>query len=375
MEFHIVREHLFKLLNRIQSVAERRNTMPILSYALLEAEEDTLTISATDLDVSIRTSGPADVVQPGRMAVQAKKLFEVVRELPDHAEIRIRHDPQTQRLFLTAGKARFTLAGVAADEFPALPEADGNNEFILESAILANLIGKTQFAVSTDETRVTLSSALVQFMPATEESPSRIRMVATDTHRLAMADHLVEAMPEQTLDAILPRKSLQELRKMLDEDSTQNVRLVIGENHLQAIKPGITLISKLVAGRYPNYHKVIPTQNDHILMLEKDLLKSSVKRMAVLSNEKSQGILLEITTDQVKINSDNPEQEAGEEELTAEYHGPRLVIGFNIRYLLEILNALDGAVARFHFRDDEAPVLVTDPTQAELLYVLMPIRI
>lgn len=374
MEFHIQREPFLKLLNRIQSVVERRNTMPILGNALLEVTADNrVLLSATDLEVSLRTNGEAEVITPGAMAVGARKLHDVVRELPE-APLHLRSETG-ERLLLTCGRARFNLACLPAAEFPALPDADGSVRLNYDSATLGDMFGKTAFAMSQDETRFTLNGVLLQLEPGQEEGErAMLRLVATDTHRLALVENPASERTAEARELIIPRKAVLETKKLLDEVNAP-VDVVLGESHIQFAREDLVLISKLVDARFPNFRRVIPERNERLLTVDREGLLAAVRRMAVLSNEKSRGIRLEITQGQVTITTTNPEQEAAEEELAATYTDPDVTIGFNARYLQEILTALEGDSVRLALRNEESPVLVTDPDQDNLLYVLMPMRV
>ncbi len=378
MEFTIQREDFLITLARIQSVVERRNTMPILGNAYLEVEGDRLTVQGTDLEVSVRTHCPAIVEAPGELTVSARKLFEIVRELPD-GSLRLK-EGQNDRLAITCGKARFNLLGLPAANFPNIPAAEPDaTRFHFDVSTLAEMFDKTHFAMSLDETRYTLNGVLIQFDPGEEEDGElgQIRMVATDTHRLALVENPVVETIETPQDVILPRKAVNEIRKLMMEDEAEAATLVVGEKHFEFILDDVTLVSKLVSGRFPNYRQVVPQGNDLLLELDRRILEGVVKRMAVLSHEKSRGIRLMLEKNLLKINTNNPEQEVADEEMKVSYDGGELCIGFNARYLLEIINAIESDEMHFHIKNDEKPVLVTDPDPQKdhFRFVLMPMRV
>lgn len=375
MEFQIEREPFLKILSRIQTVVERRNTMPILGNALLAVDADTqrLTLSATDLEVSLRTTVAASVTSSGSLAVGARKLFDVVRELPEAALHLLLE--QGDRLLLTCGRSRFNLAGLPGTEFPEIPHGEGSLRIPMPAPTLAHMLAKTAFAMSQDETRFTLNGVFLQVDPGEAEGERPLlRLVATDTHRLAMIENPIPEQSARAHELIIPRKAVQEARKLLEEDE-QEVEVVLGESHVQFVRSDVTLISKLVDARFPNYRRVIPERNERLLTLDRDAFYSGVRRMAVLSHEKSRGIRLEVGRNTLTITTTNPEQEAAEEEMAATYTDTPQAIGFNARYLQEILAALDGSSVRLAMRNEESPVLVTDPDQDNLLYVLMPMRV
>ncbi|MBF0357144.1 MAG: DNA polymerase III subunit beta [Magnetococcales bacterium] len=375
MEFHINKDPLLKALTRIQTVVERRNTMPILGNALLETGKGILTVSATNLEVSLRTVCEAEIGDSGSLAVNAKTLFEIVRELP-HGAIHIRSEANN-RLKLTSGQAKFTISGFPGENFPEIPEASGDKRHIFEREELLDMINKTHFAMSYDETRFTLNGVFFQLAPGGESGgPAKVKMVATDTHRLAMIEqNIEECTVSDTAEIIIPKKAVFEIKKILEEED-EKVELVIGDTHIQFIKPDITLISKLVQGQFPDYRRVIPPNNKLRLTMDRAQLDVVVKRMSVLSHEKSRGIRMSITEKSMLLSSNNPEQEAGEEPIEVIYEGGEpITIGFNARYLREILSAMDGERVRFLLQNDEAPSLVFDPDKDNALFVLMPMRV
>jgi DNA polymerase III subunit beta len=375
MELHINKDPFLKALTRIQTVVERRNTMPILGNALIETGEGKITISATDLEVSLRTVCDAEITDMGSLAVSARTLFEIVRELPE-GSIHIRGETNN-RMRLSSGQAKFTIAGFPGSAFPEIPEAMGDKRHTFERDTLLGMFNKTHFAMSYDDTRFTLNGIFLQLTPNLESGePSKVRMVATDTHRLAMIEQVLEdGAVTEPVEIIIPKKTVFEVKKLLEEEDEQ-VELVVGDTHIQFIKPDITLISKLVQGHFPDYRRVIPSQNSLRLTMDRAQLDTVVKRMMVLSHEKSRGVRMAITKDSMLLSSNNPEQEAGEEPMDVVYEGEEPVtIGFNARYLREILTAMEGDRVRFLLRDDEAPSLVFDPDRDNALFVLMPMRV
>ncbi|MBF0296450.1 MAG: DNA polymerase III subunit beta [Magnetococcales bacterium] len=373
MEFFIDRDPFLKVLTRIQSVVERRNTMPILGNALLEVAEGELIVSATDLEVSVRTLTPVEMVAPGALSVGARILFDVVKELPAKA-IRLRADGE--RLLLTCDRARFDLAGLPADQFPTLPQPDGEFRVSLPQPILLEMLDKTHFAMSFDETRYVLNGVFLQLTAAEiEGEPGRARMVATDTHRMAMMEKPLDGPLPEDREAIIPRKTVYEIRKLLEEDEL-TPELILGPTYLQLVKPELVLISKVVQGRFPDWRRVVPTANTVRLTTAREALHQVVKRISALSHEKSLGVRLQIEGQRMLINSTNPEQEMAEEEMAVAFDGEKPVtVGFNARYLREILVAMTGDSVQFAFKDDESPVLVFDPERSDALFVLMPMRV
>ncbi|MEO5347445.1 MAG: DNA polymerase III subunit beta [Magnetococcus sp. YQC-9] len=373
MEFFIDRDPFLKVLARIQTVVERRNTMPILGNALLEVADGRLTVSATDLEVSLRTVTPVEVMVEGALTVGARVLFDVVKELPAKS-IRLRKEGE--RLQLTCDRARFDLATLPAAQFPRIPDADGEFRLALTREQLIGMLERTQFAMSTDETRYVLNGIFMQVTAATEsDQPGRIRMVATDTHRMAMVEQPLDYPVLDNREVILPKKSIHEIRKLLEEDDAAP-ELIFGETYAQVIKPDLTLVSKVVQGRFPDWRRVVPTGNTVRLTTAREAFQQVVRRISTLSHEKSLGVRLMIEESRMRIETANPEQEEAEEEMAVTFDGPKpLTIGFNARYLREILTVMSGETAQFALKDDESPVLVYDPERGDALFVLMPMRV
>lgn len=378
MEFHIDRGPFLKALSRVQTVVERRSTMPILGNALLELQDDQLTVSATNLEVSLRTVCAAEVVEPGSLTVNAKTLHDVVHELPEES-ILLRKSNRN-RLRLTCGRAKFELAGMPSDQFPTIPQADGGYRFSMVHDVLRDMFTKTHFSMSYDENRFTLNGLFLQVTPSSvgedgmEGVEGMVRLVATDTHRLAMVESYAST-PSEAREVIIPRKAVQEIRRMLDED-TQPLDIILDESYIQLVRPEVVLVSKLVEGRFPDYRRVIPQGNPLHLNVDREKLLGVVKRMSVLSQEKSRGIRLEIEGDQMQFNTNNPDQELAEEEMQVSLEGgTALTIGFNARYLKEFLAVMSGENVCFSLKNDKLPVLLTDPGKVGTQFVLMPMRV
>lgn len=376
MKLTVERDPFLKALSRIQTVVERRTTKPILGNALLETDGETIKISATDEEVSLRTFSPAVVVEPGSMTVSAKTLFDVVRELPEET-ILLRKNSR-DRLLLSCGRAKFELAGLPSSGFPNIPQADGNYRFTMGQAVLAEMFTKTHFAISYDESRFTLNGVFFQISPSeTEEGEGMVRLVATDTHRLAMVERFCLQLPDEAKEVIIPRKGVQEIRRILEESSDeQKLEIILDSNYIQLIRPGIILVSKLVEGRFPDYRRVIPKGNPLHLNVNREQLLGVVRRMSTLSHEKSLALRLDIEGGMMRFNSNNPEQELAEEEMAISLEGGEtLTVGFNARYLKEFLAVMESDTVRFSLKNHELPVLLSDPGQLGTEFVLMPMRV
>ncbi|MBF0460041.1 MAG: DNA polymerase III subunit beta [Magnetococcales bacterium] len=373
MEFQVARNPFLKALYRVQSLVDRHNIKPILSNALLETQEGYLKIEATNLEVSLRTRCAVDIIEPGSITINAKTLFEVVSELPETEMVVLRTDARG-RVRLSCGRAKFELACLPSEQFPVIPQADGAYRFVLDPALLSEMLAKTHFAMSEDETRYALNGVFFQVVPFAGEGEGEgmIRVVATDSHRLAMVQRSVAALPAEAREVIVPRKAVQEVRRLLEEDA-QPVEVIVDDNYIQMVRPEVMLVAKLVEGRFPDYRRVIPQQHPLHLMVNREQLLRVVRRMSALSHEKSTGIRLEIEGGQMRFNSNNPEQEEAEEEMQVSLEGgDTLMVGFNARYLREFLSVMEGEDVSFFMSSEAAPVLLTDPLQRGTQFVLMP---
>jgi DNA polymerase-3 subunit beta len=378
MDLIIERDRLLKAVARVQSVVENRQTMPILSHVLIDASENgTVSFVATDLEISIRSRAEAVVDVGGSLAVSAKKLFDIVRELPDRP-IRLRSD-SNDRCLVTCERSRFSILGMRGDEFPDYATPVLPVRLTMETLALAQMITRTHFAMSQDETRFALNGICLEIAPS-EEATTQVRMVATDTHRLNLAEATgtLEQPPETVVRYILPRKGVTEIRKLLDtkEKEQRMVTIELCASHASVVHGDAVLTTKLLSGKFPNYMKVIPQNNTLMLTVEREALQGCVRRMSALSSEKAHGIMVRVKDEMLYVNTNNPDSENAEEELTATSSpGMELTIGFNARYLMEVLGAHDNRDVRFRFQDDESPVLIIDPDSDQYKFVLMPMRV
>ncbi|MEO5339529.1 MAG: DNA polymerase III subunit beta [Magnetococcus sp. MYC-9] len=379
MEFQVARTPFLKTLYRIQSLVDRRNTLAILGNVHLLTRDGYLQVEATNLEVSLRTRCEAEIIEPGAITLNAKMLFDVVSELPEHETVLLRTGhPETSgrdRVRLSCGRAKFELAGMPSDQFPTIPQADGAYRFLLDPGLLAEMLAKTHFAMSDDETRYALNGLFFQVSPSEVEGEGILRLVATDSHRLAMVQRQVPNLPTEERGVIIPKKAVQEIRRVLEEES-QPVELIVDGNYIQLIRPEVMLVAKLVEGRFPDYRRVIPQGNPLHLRVDREQLLGVVRRMSVLSHEKSRGIRLEIDGDLMRFNTNNPEQELAEEEMAVSLEGGKsLEVGFNARYLREFLSVMEGDEVSFFMSPEDLPVLLTDPGQRGTQFVLMPMSV
>ena len=371
MKATIERATLLKGLSHVQSVVERRNTIPILSNVLLEATaEGQLRMMATDLDLQINDSVAAAVDQPGSTTVSAHTLFDIARKLPEGAQVQL--TAAEGRMTIVAGRARFSLGTLPRDDFPVIAEGELPTRFELPVELLKQIIDKTRFAISTEETRYYLNGIFLHV--AEDNGAPVLKAAATDGHRLARVTierpNGAEGMP----DVIVPRKCVAELRKLLDEVdgsvgvslSGTKIRFDLG----QAI-----LTSKLIDGTFPDYSRVIPTANDKILKLDPKAFMQGVDRVSTIATEKTRAVKMALDRDRITLSVTSPENGTASEEVPGEYTSLPFEIGFNSRYLLDILGQIDSDLVEVHLADAAAPTLIRENDKAPALYVLMPMRV
>ena len=372
MKATIERATLLKCLSHVQSVVERRNTIPILSNVLIEASgAGAVKIMATDLDLQvIETMAAVSVDTPGAITVSAHLLFDIARKLPDGSQVSL--DAADNRMVVKAGRSRFTLSTLPRDDFPVIVEGDLPTSFELPAAVLAQLIDRTRFAISTEETRYYLNGI---FLHVTDDE---LKAAATDGHRLARYTLARPEGAEGMPDVIVPRKCVAELRKLLEEAldaavlidlSATKVRFTVGGSN------GVVLTSKLIDGTFPDYSRVIPTGNDKLLRIDPKSFFQGVDRVATIATEKTRAVKMTLDKDRVTLSVTSPDNGTAAEEVSADYAGPDLEIGFNANYLKDILGQIDSDTVELHLADAGAPTLIRQDEKSAALYVLMPMRV
>jgi DNA polymerase III subunit beta len=370
MKATIERATLLKSLGHVQSVVERRNTIPILSNVLIEATEDgAIRLMATDLDLQINETVPANVQQPGATTVSAHTLFDIARKLPEGSQVEL--NAAESKMQVNAGRARFNLATLPRDDFPVIAEGELPTRFELPAATLRQIIDKTRFAISTEETRYYLNGI---FFHVSDEATPVLKAAATDGHRLARVTVPRPAGAEGMPDIIIPRKCVAELRKLLDEvDGT--VQLSLSESKIRFGLGNAILTSKLIDGTFPDYSRVIPTANDKLLRIDPRSFEEGVDRVATIASEKTRAVKMALERDRITLSVTSPENGTAAEEVPGDYGADALEIGFNARYLLDILGQIDGDTVEVHLADAAAPTLLRENDKAAALYVLMPMRV
>jgi DNA polymerase-3 subunit beta len=372
MKSTIERASLLRSLSHVQSVVERRNTIPILNNVLINAEGGTIGLTATDLELSISETVTAEVTAPGAVTAPAHTLYDIVRKLPEGAQVELDSGTGDDQLTLRSGRSTFQLAALPAADFPALGDDDASHNFALPAAAARSLIDHTRFAISTEETRYYLNGI---YLHATEcDGTPMLRAVATDGHRLARFDAPLPAGAAEIPGVIVPRKMVGEWRKLIDEaDSDIEVRL--SEARICLAFDDVTLSSKLIDGTFPDYERVIPDGNESILEVACKDFADAVDRVSTISTEKSRAVKLAIGKTAVTLSATSLDHGRADEEVEASYDGEAVEIGFNSRYLLDIAERIEGEKARFRLGDAASAAIVSDSDDANALYVIMPMRV
>lgn len=372
MKFTIERAHFLKTLSHVQSIVEKRNTIPVLSNVRIEAKDSTINFKATDMDIEITEIVDATVSEEGATTAPAHMLYDIVRKLSDGSDIEITYPDEKGALRIASGRSNFSLSTIDVADFPIISGDNLPINFEINKDELKTLIDRTQFSASVEEARYYLNGLYVH--AKTEGETKVLRVVATDGHRLACAESPLPTGAEKLDGVIIPRKSVLEIRKLLDDASEENVALSLSENKVRISFEDITLTSKLIDGTFPDYERVIPTDNDKILEVKVKELASAVDRVSVVT-ERSRGIRMITNTNHVTIAASNTELGNATEELEARYEKESIDTGYNFRYLLDILSQIKGEDVRFSLSGNAAATVITDTSDSSAIYVLMPMRI
>lgn len=366
MRFSLQREVLLKPLAQVVNVVERRQTLPVLANLLARVEGDLLSLTGTDLEVEMVARTRVDDAESGEITIPARKLFEIVRALPDGSKVTIAQ--AGDKVTVSAGRSRFTLASLPANDFPALDEVDATERVRVGEAGLKELIERTAFAMAQQDVRYYLNGLLFDLRD------QALRCVATDGHRLAMCEAVLEEIVQTKRQIIVPRKGVLELQRLL-EGSDRQLELEMGRSHIRVKRDDVTFTSKLIDGRFPDYEAVVPIGADREVKIDREAFRASLQRAAILSNEKYRGVRIEVSPGQLKINAHNPEQEEAQEEIEADTKVDSLVIGFNVNYLLDALSALRDEHVVLQLRDSNSSALVREASSEKCRHVVMPLRL
>ena len=372
MKVTIERSILLKALGHVHRIVERRNTIPILANVLIEAADGKLALKSTDLDLEASEQVSADVAQNGATTVPAHVIYDIVRKLPDGAQASLETTGDAGQLVLRSGRSRFTLQALPASDFPDLTSGEFSHRFAIPAVELKRLIENTQFAISTEETRYYLNGIYLHTVDI--GGTPMLRAVATDGHRLARVETQAPEGSVGVPGVIVPRKAVNEVQKLL-EDMSHDVTIEISTAKARFQFGDVVLTTKLIDGTFPDYARVIPTGNDKLLIVDRDPFRNAVDRVATLSSERGRAIKLAIAEGKITLSVNNPDSGSASEEIEADYDSAPIDIGFNARYLLDIVGQLSSDTASIRLADPGSPTLIQDREGAPALFVLMPLRV
>lgn len=366
MKISANRDELLKPLQQIVSVVERRQTLPILANVLIAVKDKALTLTATDLEVELKTHTQVDAKGEAEFTLPARKMMDICKALPDGAAINM--DIDGDKAVLRSGRGRYTLGMLPAQDYPSIEPAKASETFTLQSGVMKRLIDKTQFAMAQQDVRYYLNGLLLEIRA------DRVRAVATDGHRLALCDAAFDGATGTDIQVILPRKAVIELGRLLGEADV-DAAFEISNSHLRVNMGESSFTTKLIDGRFPDYERVMPNGEASIMLADKDPLKQALARTAILSNEKYRGLRFRLSDGLLHLQAHNPEQDEAEEEIEVDYQGPEMTIGFNVGYLLDVLGVLDGDDVQVAVIDSNSSSLITQKDSTECRYVVMPMRL
>lgn len=366
MELKIDRELLIQPLQQVIGVVERRQTLPILGNVLLKADGNKLTITATDLEIEMVSEIEIVESAVGETTLPARKFMDICKALPSEAKLNIR--VENERATIRSGKSRFILSTLPPTEFPNIDDFDPLVEFQIPQNKLKFLIDQTHFAMAQQDVRYYLNGLLFEF------SEELIRVVATDGHRLALCDLEISTGVKELQQIIVPRKAVMELSRLLNH-SDELVNVQLGNNHIRLTTDHITFITKLIDGRFPDYQRVVPQGGDKIVLADRTLIQQALSRASILSNEKYRSVRFTLSSGCLQVMANNPEQEEAEEEITVDYEGPSLEIGFNASYVIDALNVINGDTVQLELTDQNSCCLIRSPESSDCRYVVMPMRL
>ena len=372
MKFTIERANLLKTLRHVQSIVEKRNTIPVLSNVRIEALEDGISFKATDMDTEITEIVDAKTTETGATTAPAHMLYDIVRKLADGSEVELTFPDEKGQLTIASARSKFSLSTIGVEDFPVISGDKLPINFTMDKEELKDVIDRTKFAVSTEETRYYLNGV---YMHAKNEGNAKVlRVVATDGHRLACVESPLPQGAESMNGVIIPRKTVGEVRKLLDDTKAENIAVSLSENKIRFTMEDVTLTSKLIDGTYPDYERVIPTDNDKVLELGVKPLAEAVDRVSVVA-ERTRAIKMITAPNHITITTSSPDLGSAQEEVEAKYDSESLEIGYNFRYLLDILAEVKGETVRISFADGSSPSVIHDTSDASAIYVLMPMRV
>tara|TARA_A100001011_G_C14291303_1_gene836314 strand:+ start:1508 stop:2623 length:1116 start_codon:yes stop_codon:yes gene_type:complete len=371
MKFKIARSNFFKTLSHLQGIVDKKNSLPILANILIEARDSELILSSTDMDISIIEKINCNVMESGSTTINSQILYDIVRKIDDNSEIEIISN-NGKLLSLRSEGSRFSLACLPKEDYPIIEKDNSGVDIVLNSKILFKLIDKTKFAISNEETRYFLNG--LYFNINNENNKNIVTLVGTDGHRLAKFSHDIDGKIDQVSGVIIPKKTIYELSKLLSEIDIE-VKISISSNKIVFVVGDIIFISKLIDGSFPDYKRVIPNENNNVLKINRDKLLSAVDRVSTIANEKSPVIKFKLLHNVLNLNTINNESSTASEDLTTNYEGDEIEIGFNSKYIMDIVNNLEDNEISINLKDSTSPVIAQENSNTNLVYVLMPMRV
>lgn len=366
MKLSISKNELQEKLFNIQNIVEKKNTMPILSHFLLEASMEGASIMATDLQVAVKEPLTATVHGEGKLCIPARKLFEIVREAD--GDITIESEDE-QRLKVVSGKSKFRIACLSASEFPAWPGMDSSEEISFSTSVLTEMIDKSLYSAGETDTRYTLNGLLFHMKPG----DNSLTVVGTDGHRLAIIKKGMEGLSKDEKKVILPRKAAVEVKKFFG--SAETVSAVFGKNHILFKIGAINFLARLIEGSYPDYEKVIPVSNEKVVTLEREIFFKALRRVSIMSKEHSNAVRMDLSEGLLVVSSSNPDIGEATDEIAVEYIGEAMTVGFNVRYVIDSLNAMTTQKVVFLLNDPLSPTLLMEQGNEDYKCVIMPMRV
>ena len=371
MKFKINKLNFFKTLSHLQGIVDKKNSLPILANILIEAKNNTLILSSTDMDISIIEKISCNVMEDGATTINSQILYDIVRKIDDNSEIEIISN-NGKLLTLRSDGSRFSLACLPKEDYPIIEQDKSGIEINISPKILFKLIDKTKFAISNEETRYFLNG--LYFNVTNENDNNILTLVGTDGHRLAKFSHSIDRKIDNLSGVIIPKKTIYELSKLLSE-TDDNIKISISSNKILFIIGDIIFISKLIDGSFPDYKRVIPNDNSNILKINRSKLLSAVDRVSTIANEKSPVIKFKLLENVLNLNTINNESSTASEDLNVEYNGDEIEIGFNSKYIMDIVNNLEDNEISINFKDNTSPIVAKENSNTNLVYVLMPMRV
>ena len=367
IELSIKRNDLLNPLQSVIGAIERRQTMPMLANVLFIAENNNLSLTATDLEITLQAEIQTSIKTAGRAALPARKLLDICKNLPESRDIHL--NANDEKAVLKAGSSRFSLACLPADDFPTIQTVSGaTNTFPIQASVLTDLVNRTGFSMANQDVRYYLNGLLLEL------DSIGLKAVATDGHRLAYCESPVALDIKDRQQVIVPRKGITELKNLIDDEEGE-VTITLGSSQIRVETKTKALVSKLIDGRFPDYNRVIPEESDNQAMVDRVEFREALQRAAILSNEKYRGIRLKLEEDKLTLQAHNSEQEEAQEEMEVEYSGDSLEVGFNVQYLLDICNTIPTDSLQISIQDPNSSALIRDPKMDHVRYVVMPMRL